>query len=268
MIRHCSKVIRSEIRAGRIAGPTSGLAAGYVQASAVILPAAAAEDFARFCAANPAACPLLYRSEPGQFALPPAGDDIDVRRDLPRYRLHRDGGDREVTDIADHWRDDLVTFLLGCSFSLEEALISNGLQVRNVWQGKNIPMFRTSSSCTPAGPFGANLVVSMRPFSAGQLDLVRSICARYPLLHGAPVAAGEPAQLGIADLQAPDFGEAVAVREDEVPVFWSCAVTAGDALRGANLDFFAINSPGHMLVTDRLARELENIAAGSEPPWL
>ncbi|MCW8127764.1 putative hydro-lyase [Microbulbifer halophilus] len=268
MIRHCAKVIRSEIRAGRTGGPTSGLAAGYVQAGVAIVPASHADDFARFCAANPASCPLLYRSEPGRPLLAPAGDDIDVRSDLPRYRVYRKNRDcEEVTDITGHWRDDLVTFLLGCSFSFEEALITAGLEVRNISTGKNIPIYRTAIACTPSGPFSANLAVSMRPFGADQLNLVHSISGRYPLLHGEPVSAGDPQHLGIADLREPDFGDAVSIAEGEEPVFWACSATACEALQNAGLDFCVTHSPGHMLVTDRLASKMENISAGTVPAW-
>lgn len=268
MIRYCAKLIRSEIRAGRISGSTSGLAAGFVQANVAIVPARYADQFADFCAANSHACPLLYRSEPGQFQLAAVGEDVDIRRDVPRYRLYRKGGEiEEVTDISGYWRDDLVTFLLGCAFSFEEALITGGLDVRNVREGKNVPVYRTALACKPCGPFAANLSVTMRPFQRQQLGLVRRISRDYPLLHGEPLAVADPALLGIANLQDPDFGDAVSVEEGEVPAFWACGTTACEALHNAGLDFYITHSPGHMLVTDRLSGELEGIPVGGAPVW-
>ncbi|MFV8781496.1 putative hydro-lyase [Microbulbifer sp. SA54] len=261
MIRQCANVIRAEIREGRFRGPTSGLAAGFVQANIVILPIAHAQDFIDFCAGNRCACALLHRSRPGEYLLPALGEDIDVRTDVPRYQIHRAGSDiEEVTDIRDIWRDDLVTFALGCSFSFEEALISAGLEVRNISEARNVPMYRTNRRCSAAGVFQGNLVVSMRPFKADDLEQVCAITGRYPLVHGAPVHMGEASGLGIDDLDQPDFGDAVTVKTDETPAFWACGVTAIEALRNAGLEFCITHAPGHMLITDRLNSELDNSA--------
>ncbi|WP_237065387.1 putative hydro-lyase [Microbulbifer guangxiensis] len=260
--------LRTEIRGGHFCGPTSGLAPGFVQANIAIVPATQAGDFEAFCDANARACALLHRSQPGEYLLPELGDDIDIRTDVPRYQLHSPGGvAEEVTDIRDFWRDDLVTFVLGCSFSFEEALLGHGLEVRNVTDGCNVPMYRTSRRCQSVGRFAARLVVSMRPFPAEALDRVHSICARYPLVHGAPIFAGDPSELGIADIRRTDFGDAVRVRAGEVPAFWACGVTAIEAVRNAGLDFCITHSPGHMLVTDHLNESLAGVSAREQLQW-
>ena len=263
-----AQVIRAEIRAERQSGPTSGLASGHVQANIAIVPAAEADDFAAFCRENARACALLLRGEPGQYLFPTLGEGVDLRTDLPRYQLHRNGcAPEEVLNIRDHWRDDLVAFVLGCSFSFEEALISAGLEVRNIAEGRNVPMYRTNRPCVPVGKFSADLVVSMRPFAAAQLDDAYRATERFALVHGAPIFAGDAAELGIADLRRPDFGEAVTVAPGEVPAFWACGVTAIEALRNAGLDFCITHSPGHMLISDRLNRELDGIPAGGQLHW-
>lgn len=268
MIKQCSRVIRSEIRAGRFCGPTSGLAAGYVQANIAIVPAQYAEEFAEFCAKNNRACALLHRAEPGQFLLPILGEGIDIRTDVPRYLIHRAGQEpEEVTEIQDVWRDDLVTFALGCSFSFEEALISAGLEVRNITEGRNVPMYKTQEVCEPVGRYHGNLVVSMRPFPSEALELACEISGRYPLVHGAPIYAGDHGALGIADLSAPEYGQAVTIYPDDVPAFWACGVTAIEALRNANLDFCITHAPGHMLITDRSNSELESVTDTRVLDW-
>ncbi|WP_193164796.1 putative hydro-lyase [Microbulbifer hainanensis] len=268
MIRQCSRVIREEIRAERLKGPTSGLAAGFVQTGIAVLPAEHADQFADFCAKNPRACTLLLRSKPGVFAFPSLGEGVDVRCDLPRYQIHRRGQPaEEVLNVRDYWRSDLVTFFLGCSFSFEEALLSAGHEVRNITLGRNVPMYHTNRQATSVGPFAANLVVSMRPFAAAQLDSVEQISGRFPLVHGAPVFSGDPAELGIANLDSPDFGEPVPLAEGETPVFWASDVTACEALRNAELDFCITHCPGHMLICDRQSRELENITDPGQLNW-
>ena len=267
MIRQCPKVIRAEIRAGRFCGPTSGLAAGFVQANIAMLPAEHAEAFAEFCERNRRACALLHRTEPGEFLLPSLGENIDIRSDVPRYQVHRAGAAPcEVNDIHDLWRDDLVTFALGCSFSFEEALISAGIEVRNISEACNVPMFRTSRNSERAGPFHGNLVVSMRPFKPHDIEQVRAITGRYPLVHGAPLHVGAPSELGIESIASPDFGDAVSVQADEVPAFWACGVTAIEALRNAGLEFCITHAPGHMLITDRLNSELESSGDATSIP--
>jgi uncharacterized protein YcsI (UPF0317 family) len=243
--------LRKKIRAGDHTGNTSGYAAGHVQCNIVILPQEQANDFLRFCQLNPKPCPLVAASNgPGDYTLPSLGD-IDIRSDIPSYRLFRDGKlVEELADITALWRDDLVTFALGCSFSFEEALLADGLEVRNVSEKVNVPMFRTNIDCTPAGQFSGKMVVSMRPFIARDAIRAVQICTRFPSVHGAPIHLGDPALIGIDDIQKPDYGEAVSVTEGELPVFWACGVTPQVALEAAKPPFAITHSPGCMLVTD------------------
>ncbi|MFN3576502.1 MAG: putative hydro-lyase [Tabrizicola sp.] len=245
--------VRAAARAGRLTGATSGLARGHVQANLVILPRDLADEFLRFCLRNPRPCPVLAVSEPGARDLPDLGADIDIARDLPRYRVWRDGAVTEETGAVDHlWRDDLVSFALGCSFSFEEALATEGLMPRNVALGCNVPMFRTSVPCAPAGRFAGPLVVSMRPYRPAEAIRAIQITGRYPAVHGAPVHIGLPAAIGIADLARPDYGDPVPVEPDELPLFWACGVTPQAVLAAARLPFAITHAPGAMLVTDRL----------------
>jgi len=243
--------LRQRIREGQHTGNTSGLAPGYVQCNLAILPADWAGDFLRFCQLNPRPCPLVgMANAPGDVALPPLGD-IDIRSDVPSYRVFRDGElTEEVSDITSLWRDDLVTFALGCSFSFEEALLADGLDVRNVSQGVNVPMYRTTIPCQEAGAFGGNMVVSMRPFRAADAIRAVQICTRFPSVHGAPVHLGDPALIGIEDLSRPDYGDPVRIDDDELPLFWACGVTPQVALERARPPFAITHSPGCMLVTD------------------
>lgn len=245
------RALRGEIRAGKHTGNTSGYCPGFVQCNIVILPADWANDFLRFCQLNPKPCPLIAAgAAPGDPSLPSLGD-IDIRTDVPGYRVFRDGElTAEVPDISDLWRDDLVTFALGCSFSFEEALLADGLDVRNVSEGVNVPMYRTSIDCSPAGPFAGKMVVSMRPFRAADAIRAVQICTRFPSVHGAPVHLGDPGLIGIADLARPDYGDTVTVASDELPVFWACGVTPQVALEGARPPLAITHSPGCMLVTD------------------
>jgi uncharacterized protein YcsI (UPF0317 family) len=245
--------VRRGVRAGQHRGPTAGLAPGFVQGNLAILPAAEAGDFLRFCHANPKPCPLLAVGEPGNPMLPRLGD-VDIRTDLPRYRIWRDGEVvEEVDDLRAVWRDDLVAFVLGCSFSFEEALIEAGLDLRHIscfGPGANVPMFRTSIACTPAGRFAGPLVVSMRPFRAADAIRAIQITTRFPGVHGAPVHLGDPSLIGIADVMRPDYGVAVPVAGDELPVFWACGVTPQAVAAAAKVPFMITHVPSHMLVTD------------------
>jgi uncharacterized protein YcsI (UPF0317 family) len=243
--------LRAAIRSGRLAGQTSGQCPGFVQGNIVILPTDAAADFLRFATLNPKPCPVIGMGEPGSSALPMLGEDIDIRTDLPRYRVWRDGAlVEEPTDISPHWRHDLIAFVLGCSFSFEEALIEDGLEVRHIRLGVNVPMFRTSIACAPAGRFHGPLVVTMRPYRAADAIRAVQITSRFPAVHGAPVHLGDPSLIGIGDLQTPDYGDPVPVAPDEIPVFWACGVTPQAAIAQAKLPFAITHAPGCMLVTD------------------
>jgi len=223
--------VRALIRQGLWTHHTSGLADEHVQGNVVILPEAQANDFLRYCQRNPKPCPLLAVSEPGHALLPTLGRDINICTDVPRYRVWREGElVEEPCDITGLWRNDLVTFVIGCSFSFEQALMDAGLPLRHVQQGRNVAMYRTNLPTLEAGPFRGPLVVSMRPLKPEDVDRAVQITARYPAVHGAPVHVGDPAQIGIPDLARPDFGDAVDVLPGEVPVFWACGVTPQAAL--------------------------------------
>ena len=243
--------VRLAIRAGRHRSNTAGLAPGHVQGNVCILPREYAEDFRLFCERNPKPCPLLAMSEPGNPKLPTLGHDVDIRTDVPRYRVFRNGKQAEdVTDLRELWRDDLVTFVLGCSFSFEQALMEAGLRLRYVDEGKNVPMFRTNVDTVPAGRFRGKLVVSMRPFKPAEAIRAIEITSRYPRVHGSPVHLGRPDLIGISDLNKPWAGDPTAVREDEVPLFWACGITPQSVVLDAKPSFCITHAPGHMLVTD------------------
>lgn len=249
--------VRAAARSGAWAGHTSGLAERHVQGNVVILPQAQADDFLRYCQRNPKPCPVLAVSEPGDPSLPALGQGIDIRSDVPRYRVWRDGElASEPTDIAALWQDDFVAFVLGCSFSFEQALLDEGLRLRHIDEGRNVAMYRTAIATTPAGPFGGPLVVTMRPLAAAAAIRAVQITSRFPAVHGAPVHLGDPAQIGIHDLAHPDYGDAVSVLPGEIPVFWACGVTPQAALQNARLPLAITHAPGCMLVTDLLNHQL------------
>ena len=250
--------IRLAARSGRLTGPTPGLALGYVQANLVILPKDWAFDFLLFCQRNPKPCPLLDVTEPGDPEPKSIAADADVRTDVPKYRVHRDGElIDEPTHISGLWRDDLVAFLIGCSFTFEAALLRAGLPVRHIEQNRNVPMYRTNRPCAAAGRFQGPLVVSMRPMTPEQAVKATQICARFPRAHGVPLHFGDPAALGIKDIAKPDYGEPVEIRTGEVPVFWACGVTPQAALTEAKPPLAITHAPGHMFVTDMRDSGLE-----------
>jgi uncharacterized protein YcsI (UPF0317 family) len=243
---------RHAIRTEAFTGPTSGLAPGYVQGNLAILPKALAADFLRFCQLNPKPCPVIGMSEPGDPRVPALGQDLDIRTDLPRYRVWKKGElVDEPADIRSLWRDDLVSFVIGCSFSFEEALMADGLEIRNITRGCHVSMYRTSIETTPAGPFNGPMVVSMRPFKPAHAIRAIQITTRFPAVHGAPVHIGKPELIGIRDLQKPDYGHAVPVNDDELPVFWACGVTPQSVIATVKPEFCITHYPGCMLVTDR-----------------
>ena len=245
--------LRLAAREGHFNETTSGLAPGFVQCNLVIIPQHYASDFADFCRRNPKPCPLLAVSPmAGDVSLPELGPDIDVRTDISRYRRWENGVlVEEPTNLLNHWCSDHVAFALGCSFSFEEALLADGLEIRNISEGVNVPMFRTNLPCFSAGPFAGNLVVSMRPMTPKDAIRAIQICTRFPAVHGAPIHFGDPAQIGIKNLQLPDFGDAVSIKEGEVPLFWACGVTPQVALENAKLPVAFTHAPGHMLVSDK-----------------
>jgi uncharacterized protein YcsI (UPF0317 family) len=257
-----AQALRAQIRAGVWTGPTAGQAPGMAQANLVVLPAEAAAEFAAFCAANPKPCPVLEVTAPGDPVPHALAPDADLRTDLPAYRVYRDGQlVEERRTITDLWRDDLVAFLIGCSFTFEQGLLDAGVPVRHIELGRNVPMFRTTWETTPAGRFGGPLVVSMRPIPAPLVDTAIAVTARYPRMHGAPVQVGDPAALGIRDLARPDYGDPVPLAPGEVPVFWACGVTPQAVALASRVPFMITHAPGHMFVTDRADAEI--LAASS-----
>jgi uncharacterized protein YcsI (UPF0317 family) len=243
--------VRAAIRSGSYDGHTAGLAAGKLQCNLAILPEKYALDFLRFCQRNPKPCPIVGVGDSGDPTLPTLGHDIDIRKDVSKYRVFRNGAlTDEVTDISDVWADDLVTVALGCSFTFENALLRNGIPVRHVEKGLNVPMYRTNIDLVPAGRFGGQMVVTMRPIPQGQVEQAREISRRYPQAHGAPIAVGDPALIGIADLARPDWGDSVEIKAGEVPVYWACGVTPQNVLLDAGLPVCITHSPGHMLIAD------------------
>ena len=243
--------VRLAIRSGKYRGNTAGLAPGHVQGNVCILPKEYADDFRLFCERNPKPCPLLAMSKPGDPMLPTLGHDVDIRTDVSGYRVFREGKlAEEVADIRDLWRPDLVTFILGCSFSFEQALMEDGLRLRYVDEGKNVPMFRTNVDTVPAGRFRGKLVVSMRPFKPAEAIRAIEITARYPRVHGSPVHIGRPDLIGISDLSEPWAGDPTEVRADEMPVFWACGITPQSVVLDAKPSLCITHKPGHMLVTD------------------
>ncbi len=243
--------VRRECRSDRLHGPTAGLAPGYVQGNLAILPRDWAGDFLRFCHANPKPCPLLAVSEAGSPALPALGADLDLRTDLPRYRVWEHGKlVASPTDIMATWRDDLVSFVIGCSFSFEEALLQNGIPLRHIDRGCNVAMFCTNIATQSAGRFHGPLVVSMRPMKPADAIRAIQVTTRLPAVHGAPVHIGFPEAIGVFDLAKPDYGDAVAIETGELPVFWACGVTPQAAIAAAKPPFAITHAPGCMLVTD------------------
>lgn len=242
---------RRLIRTGAWRRPTTGLALGYVQANLVILPQSWAEEFAMFCHLNQQAAPLLDMTAPGHPHPMKVAPGADIRTDVPRYRIYRkDRPIEEREDICSLWQDDFVAFLLGCSFSAERALIEHNIRLSHLEQGKNVAMYRTSISCVPTSRLHGSLVVSMRPIRTTILDRVIEITAHYPLAHGAPIHIGDPLKLGITDLGQPDWGDAVTIEDDEVPVFWACGVTPQAVIMEVQPEIAITHSPGHMFLTD------------------
>ena len=255
--------LRDKIRRGLFADQTAGAAPRCVQGNLVILPEFLADDFRRYCEANPKPCPLLAVSRPGDPALPTLAEDFDLRTDVPLYRIYRRGElERETTDIRDLWKEDFVAFVLGCSYSFEAALLAADIPLRHIEMNMGVPMYVSNIETVPASPFAGPMVVSMRPMTLDDARKAKAICADFDRAHGEPVQIGDAEAIGIADVAAPDFGEAVPVADGEVPVFWACGVTPQMAIKEARPDICITHAPGFMVITDIAASEL---AAGRGP---
>ena len=250
--------VRRLIREQVITFPTSGMCRGYAQANLVILPAENAADFKEFCRLNPFPCPVLevISGSPETHAM---GEGGNIATDIPEYFIYRDGKFTEkVRDVSHLWRDDFVGFLIGCSFSFEEALIREGIDVRHISAGRNVPMYKTNIQTKKAGPFEGPMVCSMRPMSPENAKKAYDITVKMPNVHGAPVHMGDPAEIGVKDINHPEYGESVEIYDGEIPVFWPCGVTPQAAIENARLPLVITHSPGHMFITDILNSELND----------
>lgn len=250
--------VRAQCKTGEFTSPTAGVAPGFVQANLVIVPAEFAYDFLLFCQRNPKPCPILEVLEKGSPRTSLIATDADLRTDLPKYRVYEsDKIIDEPNNINEYWRDDLVSFLLGCSFTFDRALRENGLPVRHEEEGRNVPMYRTNIPCKGAGVFQGPLVVSMRPMTPDFALKASHITARFPRAHGSPIHLGDPSQIGISNINRPDYGESVIIHPDEIPVFWACGVTPQAVAVASNIPFLITHSPGHMFVSDWTDNQLE-----------
>ena len=243
---------RQRIRSNRWRGVTSGVAPGHVQANLAILPRDLAFDFLLFCQRNPRPCPLLEVIEAGSIEPVLTAPGADIRTDAAGYRIYRNGEfTAEVDTLENHWRDDLVSFLLGCSFSFETAMTDAGIPLRHQEQSKNVAMYITSIPTAPAGAFSGPMVVSMRPIKREQVVRAVQVTSRFPATHGAPVHIGSPRDIGIPNLDHPDFGDPIEIKPDEEPVFWACGVTPQAVALSCKPPLMFTHAPGKMFITDR-----------------
>ncbi|PIC56283.1 DUF1445 domain-containing protein [Sporosarcina sp. P12(2017)] len=249
--------VRKLIREQVITGQTSGMATGFTQANLVILKQEHALDFLLFCQRNPKSCPLLDVTEPGSYRPAKLAEGADIRSELPSYRIYRDGVlTEEVNDITDYWEDDMVGFLIGCSFTFEAPLLAGGIPIRHIEENRNVPMYETNIACTKSGIFEGPTVVSMRPMKAQDAIRAIQITTRFPDVHGAPIHLGDPSLIGIDDISAPDFGDAVTINEGEIPVFWACGVTPQAVAMQSKPSIMITHSPGCMFISDTKDSEL------------
>jgi uncharacterized protein YcsI (UPF0317 family) len=244
---------RALFREGLVPVTTSGWCTSHAQANLLAVPRELAFDALLFAQRNPVACPILAVTDPGDPTAPELAPDADLRTDLPAYRIYENGVQvAEVTDATTHWRDDLVAFLIGCSFTFENALLAAGVPLRHLDQGRNVPMYVTDRPCRPAGRLAGPLVVSMRPIPDALVERAIEVSATFPTMHGPPVHVGNPAAIGIEDLSRPDFGgDPVALAEGDVPVFWACGVTPQAVVMASKPPFAITHSPGLMFITDQ-----------------
>jgi uncharacterized protein YcsI (UPF0317 family) len=243
--------LRAQIRSNQFTGNTSGLMPGLVQGNIVVLPAKVAEEFLVFCHLNTIPCPVIGFSQAGDPSLPMLGSNLDIRVDVPEYCVFREGELCEtVADINDYWEDDSVAIVIGCSYSFEDALMSAGYRIRNIDMGLNVSMYDTNIPTQATEHFSGNTVVSMRPFKPEDIAAVTDITSQFSKTHGAPIHLGDPAAIGILNIQQPNYGDAVPIADNEVPVFWGCGVTSQRILRDAKLPLVITHAPGKMLITD------------------
>ena len=251
MLSATPREARHLIRSGAYAAPTSGLCPGYAQANLIVLPREQAYDFLLFAQRNPKPCPLLEVTEVGAREATICATDCDIATDFPRYRIYEHGEMvAEVTDVSEYWRDDLVSFVIGCSFSFESELIEAGIEIRHNTMGRNVPMYLTGVDCIPAGSMSGKMVMSMRPIRHDQIVKAVQLSGAIPKVHGAPMHIGDPAAIGVRDIAHPEFGDPVDIYEGEVPVFWACGVTPQAVVMNSKPPFAITHAPGCMLITD------------------
>lgn len=250
-VNYKPETVRALIREGKIDMPTSGMCAGYAQANLVVLPKELAYDFLLFTQRNPKSCPVLEVTDAGSRTLHKIAPGADIATDIPKYRVYEKGVlTGEYASVEHLWRDDFVSFLIGCSFSFESELIEAGIEIRHNTERCNVPMYRTNIECEPAGIFHGKMVVSMRPIPYHQIVRAVTVTGQLPKVHGTPIHIGDPSVIGIKDIDRPDFGDRVTIKEGEVPVFWCCGVTPQSVMMSAKPDFCITHAPGHMLITD------------------
>lgn len=251
MLRATPAEARRIIRSGAFQAPTSGLCPGYAQANLIVLPKEQAYDFLLFAQRNPKPCPLLEVTEAGAREATICATDCDIATDFPKYRIYRHGElVEETADVAAYWRDDFVSFVIGCSFSFESELVEAGIEMRHNTMGRNVSMYLTDIDCMPAGSMGGKMVMSMRPIPHDQVVKAVQISGAIPKVHGAPMHIGDPAAIGVRDIAHPEFGDPVDIREGEVPVFWACGVTPQSIVMNSKPEFAITHAPGCMLITD------------------
>ena len=252
--------VRAAIRKGEIDFPTAGMSRGYAQANLIILPPEYAADFEDFAKLNPFPCPVLEVIKGEQPLTHAMGEGGNICTDIPRYRIYRDGvwDGKTLTDVSEYWKEGYVGFLIGCSFSFEEALMAAGIEVRHIATGRNVPMYKTNIQTVKAGPFEGPMVCSMRPMTPENAQKAYDITVKMPNVHGAPVHMGDAAGVGVADVMKPDYGDAVDIYEGEIPVFWPCGVTPQAAVENAKPPIAITHAPGHMFITDIVNAELND----------
>ncbi|USK52243.1 putative hydro-lyase [Bacillus sp. CMF12] len=231
--------------------PTAGMANGFIQANLAILPKELAFEFLLFCQRNPKSCPIIDVTEPGSPVPMLSAPNADIRTDLPKYRVYKNGElAEELSDITSYWNDDMVAFLIGCSFTFEDALLKNNIPIRHIEENRNVPMYKTNIGCLGAGQFEGPMVVSMRPMTEKEAIRAVQVTSRFPSVHGAPVHIGNPEAIGINNIQRPDFGDPVTIKDGEVPVFWACGVTPQAVAMHVKPEIMITHAPGHMFITD------------------
>lgn len=244
--------VRAQIREGKLSSPTAGLALGHVQANLAIVSKDLAYDFLLFSQRNPKACPILDVTDVGSPVPKLMAPDADIRYDLPKYFVYKDGVKTdELTSIEKIWQDDFVAFLIGCSFSFETAMLNAGLPVRHIEENRNVPMYITNMDCVPAGKFHGQMVCSMRPLKPKDAIRAVQVTSRFPAVHGAPVHLGKPEEIGIKNIMKPDFGDPPVIKEGEIAVFWACGVTPQAVAMASKPPVMITHAPGHMFICDK-----------------